>query len=384
MKTFLTKILFFIILFNNSFLNAEINIQAKTAIIQDYLSGKILYEKDPDIKIYPASMTKIMTAIVAFELLKNDEINLNEKFLISEKAWRMSQSGYSSMFIMLNDEISVENLLKGIIIISGNDACVALAEGISGSEEEFIVLMNEKAEEIGMNNTNFSNSSGIGDSNNYSTVRDILKMSNYLIKNYPEYYTYFKDTSFTWSRTGGDPITQGNRNTLLYENIGVDGLKTGFLTVEQYSLASSILRNGRRITAVGSGFKTKSARAKESRKMLLHGLSKFDTIEIAKKNEIFYTLETWLGKKNKVHVYVKDNIYITLPKRKKKIISAYIEFNGPIPAPIEKDAKIGVLNIFLNEELFAQHEVFSMEKIKKINIFSRLIRSFNFFVWGDV
>ena len=384
MKTFLTKILFFIILFNNSFLNAEINIQAKTAIIQDYLSGKILYEKDPDIKIYPASMTKIMTAIVAFELLKNNEITLNEKFVISEKAWRMSQSGYSSMFIMLNDEISVENLLKGIIIISGNDACVALAEGISGSEDEFVVLMNEKAEKIGMINTNFSNSSGIGDSNNYSTVRDILRMSNYLIKNYPEYYTYFKETSFTWNRTGGDPITQGNRNALLYENIGVDGLKTGFLTVEQYSLASSILRNGRRIIAVGSGFKTKSSRTKESRKMLLHGLSKFDTIEIAKKNEIFSSLETWLGKKNKVDIYVKDNIYITVTKRKKKTISAYIQFNGPIPAPIEKDAKLGVLNIFLNDELFAQHDVFSMEKIKKVNIFSRLIRSFNFFVWGDV
>ena len=384
MKTFLAKILFFIILFNSSFLYAEINIQVKTAIIQDYLSGKILYEKDPDIKIYPASMTKIMTAIVAFELLKNDEITLNEKFVISEKAWRMSQSGYSSMFIMINDEISVENLLKGIIIISGNDACVALAEGISGSEDKFVVLMNEKAEEIGMNNTNFSNSSGIGDSNNYSTVRDILKMSNYLIKNYPEYYTYFKETSFTWNRTGGDPITQGNRNALLYENIGVDGLKTGFLTVEQYSLASSILRNGRRIIAVGSGFKTKSSRTKESRKMLLHGLSKFDTIEIAKKNEIFSSLETWLGKKNKVDIYVKDNIYITVTKRKKKTISAYIQFNGPIPAPIEKDAKLGVLNIFLNDELFAQHDVFSMEKIKKVNIFSRLIRSFNFFVWGDV
>ena len=384
MKTFLVKILFFIILFNNSLLKAEINVKAKTAILQDYLSGKILYEKDPDIKIYPASMTKIMTAIVAFELLKNDEITLNEKFVISEKAWRMSQSGYSSMFIMLNDEISVENLLKGIIIISGNDACVALAEGISGSEDEFVVLMNEKAEEIGMNNTNFSNSSGIGDSNNYSTVRDILKMSNYLIKNYPEYYTYFNETSFTWNRTGGDPITQGNRNALLYENIGVDGLKTGFLTVEQYSLASSILRNGRRIIAVGSGFKTKSSRTKESRKMLLHGLSKFDTIEIAKKNEIFSSLETWLGKKNKVDIYVKDNIYITVTKRKKKTISAYIQFNGPIPAPIEKNAKLGVLNIFLNDELFAQHDVFSMEKIKKVNIFSRLIRSFNFFVWGDV
>ena len=208
-------------------------------------------------------------------------------------------------------------------------------------------------------------------------------MSNYLIKNYPEYYTYFKETSFTWNRTGGDPITQGNRNALLYENIGVDGLKTGFLTVEQYSLASSILRNDRRITAVGSGFKTKSARTKESRKMLLHGLSKFDTIEIAKKNETFSTLDTWLGKKNKADIYVKDDIYITVPKRKKKTISAYIQFNGPIPAPIEKDAKLGVLNIFLDDELFAQHDVFSMEKIKKVNIFSSLIRSFNFFVWGD-
>ena len=384
MKTFLIKILFFLILINNSLLNAEINIKAKTAILQDFLSGKILYEKDSDISIYPASMTKIMTTIIAFELLENGEITLDEKFVISEKAWRLSQSGYSSMFIMLNDEVSVEDLLKGIIIVSGNDACVALAEGISGSEEEFVVLMNEKAEEIGMDNTNFSNSSGIGDSNNYSTVRDILKMSNYIIKHYPEYYIYFKETSFTWNRTGGDPITQGNRNTLLYENIGVDGLKTGFLTVEKYSLAASILRNGRRVTSVASGFKSKLARTKESRKMLLHGLSKFDTIEVAKKNEIFSSLDTWLGKKEKVDIYVNDDVYITVLKRKKNTISAYIQYNGPIPAPIEKDVKLGVLNIFLNNELFAQHDVFSMEKIKKINIFSRIIKSLNFFVWGDV
>ena len=384
MKIFLIKILFFLILINNSLLNAEINIEVKTAIVQDFLSGKILYEKDSDISIYPASMTKIMTSIIAFELLKNGEISLDEKFVISEKAWRLSQSGYSSMFIMLNDEVSVEDLLKGIIIVSGNDACVALAEGISGSEEEFVVLMNEKAEEIGMDNTNFSNSSGIGDSNNYSTVRDILKMSNYMIKNYPEYYIYFKETSFTWNRTGGDPITQGNRNTLLYENIGVDGLKTGFLTVEKYSLASSILRNGRRVMAVASGFKTKFARAKESRKMLLHGLSKFDTIEIAKKKEIFSSLDTWLGKKEKVDIYVNDDVYITVPKRKKNIIRAYIQYNGPIAAPIEKDVKLGVLNIFLNDKLLSQHDVYSMEKIKKVNIFSRIIKSFNFFVWGDV
>ena len=384
MKTFLVKILFFLILINNSLLNAEVNFEVKTAIMQDFLSGKILYEKDPDISIYPASMTKIMTTIIAFELLENGEITLDEKFVISEKAWRLSQSGYSSMFIMLNDEVSVEDLLKGIIIVSGNDACVALAEGISGSEEEFVVLMNEKADEIGMNNTNFSNSSGIGESSNYSTVRDILKMSNYLIKNYPKYYIYFKETSLTWNRTGGDPITQGNRNTLLYENIGVDGLKTGFLTVEKYSLASSILRNGRRLIAVGSGFQSKRSRVNESKKLLTYGLTNFDTIEISKKNEKFLSLDTWFGKKEKVDIYVNGDVYITVPKRKKNTISAYIQYNGPIPAPIEKDVKLGVLNIFLNNKLFAQHDVFSMEKIKKMNIFSRIIKSLNYFVWGDV
>ena len=173
-------------------------------------------------------MTKIMTSIIAFDLLKNNELNLNDNFLISENAWRLSKSGYSSMFIMVGDEVSVEDLLRGIIVVSGNDACVALAEGIAGSEEEFAIMMTEKAKEIGMNNTNFSNSSGINDPDNYSTVRDIMIMSNYLIKNYPDYYTYFAEKKFTWDRTGGDPITQGNRNPLLYKNIGADGVKTGY------------------------------------------------------------------------------------------------------------------------------------------------------------
>ena len=236
-------------------------------IVQDFHSGKILYERDADDKIYPASMTKIMTAIVAFDLLKKGETSLDEEIIISEKAWRLSQSGYSSMFIMLNDKVTVEDLLKGIIIVSGNDACVALAEGLSGTEEEFVILMNEKAEELGMVNTNFSNSSGINDADNYSTVRDILKMSRYLILNYPEYYSYFKEKTFTWDRTGGDPIKQGNRNPLLYKNIGADGIKTGYLAVEKYSLASSLKKGNRRITAVVSGFQSKNIRSRESIKI---------------------------------------------------------------------------------------------------------------------
>jgi len=210
---------------------SEIELDAEYVIVQDHLSGDILYEKNADDSIYPASMTKIMTTIVVFDLIKKGEVSLDEMIIISEKAWRLSQSGYSSMFIMLNDKVSVEDLLKGIIIVSGNDACVALAEGISGAEKDFVVLMNEKAQEIGMENTNFGNSSGINDVNNFSTVRDIVLMSRYLIKNYPEFYPYYKETSFTWDRTGGDPITQGNRNPLLYKNIGADGIKTGFLTV---------------------------------------------------------------------------------------------------------------------------------------------------------
>jgi D-alanyl-D-alanine carboxypeptidase (penicillin-binding protein 5/6) len=386
MKTFLVKILFLLILFSNSLLHAEVNIKAKTAILQDFLSGKILYEKNAETNIYPASMTKIMTVIVAFDLLKNGEISLDEKFLISKKAWRLSNAKSSSMFIMIDDEISVENLLRGIIIVSGNDACVALAEGISGSEKEFVVLMNAKAKEIGMQNTKFGNSHGLNvpPSANVSTVKDILMMSNYLIKYYPEYYSYFGEKEFSWNRTGGDPITQPNTNTLVTKDIGVDGIKTGFLTVEKYSLASSILRNGRRLISVGSGFQSKRARIDESKNILTYGLTNFDTIEISRKNEKFLSLETWLGKKEKIDIYVKDDVYITVPKRKKSSISAYIQYNGPIPAPIEKDVKLGVLNIFINDELFAQHNVFSMEKIDKVNIFSTLIRSFNFFVWGDV
>ena len=363
---------------------SQIEVEARFVILQDHHSGKILYEKDADSKIYPASMTKIMTAIVAFDLLKKGETSLDEKITISEKAWRLSQSGYSSMFIMLNDQISVEDLLKGIIIVSGNDACVALAEGLSGTEEDFVELMNEKAEEIGLENTNFNNSSGINDANNYSTVRDILKMSRYMIQNYPEYYSYFKDTTFTWDRTGGDPITQGNRNPLLYKNIGVDGIKTGFLTVEKYSLASSLYTGQRRLTAVASGFNTKNSRSRQSMRLLNWGLRKFDTIKVAKKDEIITSLNVWLGKKNKIEVIPAEDIYITIPKRKKKTIRAVAEYYGPIVAPIKEGDVVGLLNVYVSNELTKKIDILASEDIEKLNIFSRIFKSLNYLVWGDV
>ena len=383
MKQFKIILISFIFSFFHTTVFAAIDVNASYVILQDHLSGKILFEKDADTRIYPASMTKIMTTIVVFDLLKNGETSLDEMIPVSEKAWRMSTSGYSSMFVMLNDTVSVEDLLKGIIIVSGNDACVALAEGLSGTENDFVVLMNEKAEKIGMENTRFANSSGLSDPDNYSTVRDILKMSRYLIQNYPEYYSYYKETSFTWDRTGGDPITQGNRNPLLYKNIGADGIKTGFLTVEKYSLASSIKVGARRLTAVGSGFETRNSRSKESIKILTWGLRSFDTIQIAEKNAVIANLEVWLGKKNKVEVSVNEDIYLTVPKRKKSIVKAFIEYTTPIRAPIEKGDKLGSLSVFVEDKLIKKVDIFSNEKIKRTNIFSRILKSFNFLVWGD-
>ncbi len=364
--------------------NANIEIKASTAILQDYLSGEILYKKDPDTRIYPASMTKIMTSIIAFDLIKKGDLNLEDKFLVSENAWRLSKSGYSSMFIMVGDEVSVENLLRGIIVASGNDACIALAEGIAGSEEHFAIMMTSKAKEIGMENSNFTNSSGIDHINNYSTVKDILIMSNYLIKNYPELYKYFKEKKFTWNRTGGDPITQGNRNPLLYKNIGVDGIKTGHLAIAKYSLAASIFRNNRRLISVGSGFESKNSRSKESSKLLIWGLTNFDTIKIAKKNETFDTLDVWLGKKNKIDVYTKEDVYKTIPKARKKYLKGVIEYNGPILAPIKQDDIVGKLKIFYKDDLINEYDLYAFENIKKVNIFSRIIKSINYLIWGDV
>ncbi len=372
----------FLSLINSANSNPTIN--ARTGILMDYHSNEILYEFDADSQIYPASMTKIMTSIIAFDLLKKNKLSLDDMFVVSENAWRLSQSGYSSMFIMVNDQVSVEDLLKGIIIASGNDACVALAEGIAGSEENFAEMMNEKAAEIGMTNTNFTNSSGINDPDNISTVRDIAIMSKYLIQNYPIYYELFKEKTFTWDRTGGDPIKQGNRNPLLYKNVGVDGVKTGYLAVEKYSLASSMKKKDRRLIAVVSGFATKNSRSSESLKLLNWGYRNTNTLEISKKEDSFFELEMWLGKKDKLKVTTKEDFYLTINKKDIRNLSVNLQYNGPVVAPISEGTKIADLIISNNGNLIKKLPLFAAEDVKKVNFFKSLITSINFLIWGDV
>ena len=365
-------------------INANPNLQARTGILVDFHSDEILFELEPDAQIYPASMTKIMTAIVTIDLIKKNKISLEDKFIISENAWRLSQAGYSSMFIMINDHVSVENLLNGIIIASGNDACVALAEGIAGSEENFAQMMNEKAGEIGMSSTNFTNASGINDPDNISTVRDIALMSKYLIKNYPDFYELFKVKTFTWDRTGGEPIKQGNRNPLLYKNVGVDGVKTGYLAVEKYSLASSMKKNERRVIAVASGFETKNLRSSESLKLLNWGFRNTNTLEISKVNQSMFEIDTWLGKKNKIKATSKEDYYITIDKKDIRHLTVSLNYSGPVNAPIQKGDRVAELVIKKKNEVIKTLPLFAVEDLKKVNFFKSLITSINYLIWGDV
>ena len=382
MNKFLISLTIFLSLSLN--LLANPNLDARTGILYDYHSDEVLFEMDADAQIYPASMTKIMTSIIAFDLLKKNKLSLDDKFVVSENAWRLSQAGYSSMFIMINDQVSVEDLLKGIVIASGNDACVALAEGIAGSEENFADMMNEKAGEIGMTSTNFTNSSGINDPDNVSTVRDIALMSKYLIQNYPVYYELFAEKTFTWDRTGGEPIKQGNRNPLLYKNVGVDGVKTGYLAVEKYSLASSMKKKDRRLISVVSGFESKKKRSLESLKLLNWGFRNTNTFEISKKGETFYELETWLGRKNKILTTTKENFYVTANKKDIRNLTISIEYKGPISAPIDKGAKVAHITVSNKDEIIKKLPLYAIEDLKKVNFFKSLLTSLNYLIWGDV
>jgi len=362
--------------------SSALETSAKQAYLIDVLSGEVLFEKNKEQKISPASITKIMTAIVAFDLIKKGDLKLEEKFKVSKNAWRMSSKGFSSMFIMPNDRVSVENLLKGIIIVSGNDACIALAEGIAGTEEEFVNMMNNMAERIGLSNTRFANSSGIYDGNNYSTVEDIAKMSIYLINNFPNLYKYYSEKKFTWDRTGGAPITQGNRNPILYKDMGADGIKTGYLNNSGYSLAATIKKNDRRILSVVSGTDSKNARSRETVRLLSYAENRFDLLKINKIDKS-YDIKTWNLKQKTVQLELKNNIYLTIPKRKKNKLKIEIDHEKDIlSSELKKGSPVSKLNIYYDNNLIKSETLYSSVNTEKENFFVRFLNSISLLIWG--
>ena len=286
------------------------------------------------------------------------------------------------MFIMPGDKVSVENLLKGIIIVSGNDACVALAQGVAGTEEEFVNMMNSMAERIGLLNTKFSNSSGLYNENNYSTAADIAKMSIYLINNFPKLYEYYKIKKFKWDRTGGAPITQGNRNPILYKDMGGDGLKTGHLDDSGYSLAATVKKDERRILSVISGLTSKNERSRETVRLISYAKNRFDLFKINKIDKNF-KIKTWNLKPKTVQLKLSSDVYLTIPKRQKSKITIEIVHENEILKSVVKEGQpISKLNILYDDKLIKSETLYSTTNTDKENFFIRFINSISYFIWG--
>ena len=375
----------FILLNLTSVNYSQINIpdKVKQGIVIDHSSGAVLAEKNADQKISPASMTKIMTAVIVFDQLRSKKIKLTDQFIVSKKAREATKSGESTMFLVPGDKVSIEDLLRGLIIVSGVDASIVLAEGIAGTEEQFVNIMNEKAKEIKMINTNFSNSSGTFSQTNYSTVRDIALLSSYLINNYMQYYKYFKEKDFAWARTGGNPVKQENRNVLLSMDEGVDGIKTGHLKDSKYSIAVTKKKDNRRIIVVISGLPTMSSRAETSKILLNNAFNKIDLVKINYDKDKF-KIKIWNGNSSYLDVrgINKDGIFINLPKNlKNPKIKMELEYEYPLQLPIKKFEKVAVLRIYNNKELIDTEDLFAQKDITDKNIFFRGIQNIDYYIW---
>ena len=331
------NIIFAILLTINSAF-ALIDTDAETAIIIDADTGYVLYEKNSNKKTFPASMTKIMTSMIVFEKLSNGSLTLDDTFLVSEKAWREREG--SSMFVEVDKEIRVEDLLRGIIVQSGNDACIVVAENISGSEETFSILMNEMANDIGLDNTNFSNSTGMHSVKNYSTVSDIAKMSQYLINNYPEYYHLFSETEFEWSG-----IKQSNRNPMLYKDMGADGLKTGHLSVSGFGLAASAKNNERRLIVVGNGFSSSQKRSQGIARLLNWGFREYTNITLFSEMSEVGNLPLSMASEDMVSLTTNTDIIITVSKAKKDAIETEIVPIENLSVPFKKGDVVAFLKV---------------------------------------
>ena len=349
---------------------AYIDTDAEVAVVIDGHTGKVLFSKNKDKKTYPASMTKIMTTLIIFEKLANETLSLDDKFLVSEKAWREREG--SSMFVEVDKEIRVEDLLRGIIVQSGNDACIVVAENIAGTEESFAKMMTQKAKEIGMKNTNFTNSTGMYDKDNYSTVYDIALLSMYLINEYPQYYHLFAETEFEWSG-----IKQNNRNSLLYKNMGVDGLKTGHLSKSGYGLAASAVDQNRRVISVVNGFENTQKRTQGSSRLITWAFREFTNLKLFEKDNIVGQVEILSASNKASDVSTSEEIIITVPKSKRDELITNIVVDENISAPLNAGDKIGYLEVSIPGEENQSFELYATNAIDRSNIF---VRFFNYLV----
>ena len=371
---FFFKLLILLIIHIKPISSATTSTSAKFAVIMDFDTENILYDKDANSRIYPASMSKLMTLYVLFEEISSGNISMDTEFLVSEKAWK---KGGSKMFVEIDSYVKVKDLLKGIIVQSGNDACIVIAEGISGSEDAFADLMNNKAKKLGLLNSNFKNSTGWPDDEHYMTPYDLALLSKRIINEFPEFFTMFKEKEFTFNN-----IKQGNRNPLLYSYKFSDGLKTGYTEASGFSLAATAEKSGRRLIAVLSGLDSVKERKDETIKLLEWGFREFVNINLFEENETIIEADVWLGDKSIIDLITKNNVNFTLHKRNINNYSAKVIYNNPLPAPINTDTEYGKLIIQNTFKGDLEYPLYAKESIKKAGVFKKISSALSFFIFG--
>ena len=347
---------------------------AKTALVIDLSTNEVPLEKNSKARTYPSSMTKMMTALVAFEKIKNGTLSLDQEFLVSKKAWKM---GGSKMFIEVDKRVKVYDLLLGIIVQSGNDASIALAEGISGSEEIFAIEMNNLGKKIGLTDTNFTNSSGWPNDNHYTTAKDLAKVAQYTLNEHPELYKMYAITEFTYSG-----IKQDNRNPLLYSFEGADGFKTGHTQAAGYGLVGSAERGGRRLLLVLNGLETSRSRAQESLRLMDWGFNNFQLVDFYKQGEFVIEASTWLGKQEKVKLSSQQDISVSIPKTHISDMKVEVLVEEPIPTPISINDQVGLVQISYADKKL-QYPLLASENIEQKGFFSRITSALYYLVLGS-
>ena len=370
-KLFLAFLLSFILFASKLY---AIDTKAEQAIVMDFDTNEILFEKNSNIKTPPASMTKIMTVYAAFDRLKNTDLSIENECIVSAKAYKM---GGSRTFLEINDKVSIDELLKGIIIQSGNDASVALAECLAGTEDDFAKLMNVYAKRIGMRNTNFLNSSGWPEDNHYSTVYDLALLSNSLINEFPDLYLYFSDKEFTYN-----DIKQPNRNKLLSSVQGADGLKTGFTRASGWGIAATAKRDDRRITAVINGTNSSRSRLNEASNLINWAFSQTSQKLLVDENQVMVEVDVWLGNKPRVNLVSSKKIVSTLSFDQIQLIKSSLEYKRPIEAPIKKGEVYGKLLIDIDGKPNIEVELIAQENVGTVNPISKVFAAMKYLIFG--
>jgi len=362
-RIFLALFYTLIVFFTTGYANAQLyQTKAKQALLLDADTGTILFAKEADTKIPPASLAKIMTMEVVFHQLKNGNLSLEDNFFVSENAWRKggTSSGGSTMFAKLNSEVPLKDLIRGVIIQSANDGSIIIAEGLGGSEEAFSGLMNERARAIGLNNSNFINSTGLPAEGQFVSIRDLAKLAQHVIVEYPNFYSFYSEPEFKWNK-----INQRNRNPLLRMKIGADGMKTGYTEASGYAIVGSAVRDGQRLIAVLSGMESKKQRAEEARKILDWGFRAFEKIDLFADGEVLGQASVYGGKKAGVDVVGKGPVEIYLPIGNRDKLKARIVYKGPLIPPVEEGAQVATLKVWIGDELSQEIDLYAGETVEK-------------------